>query len=332
VTRRETVGEAERSFKSRALWLEDMGQCEIRDTQIRCSGENAVVRMLFSGISRGTERLVFDGKVPAAEYARMRAPYQEGEFSYPVKYGYAAVGVVEEGPEALTGKRIFALHPHQDIFALDPEHAHLLPETIPVERAVLAANMETALNIVWDAGISPGERVAVFGAGVVGLLVAHLASRIAGTEVTICDVNPDRSSVATQLGLRFKAPGALSGEHDCLINASGSAGALRRALNIAGFESRIIEASWYGDEEAVLPLGGAFHARRLSIVSSQVGSLPERMRGRWDTKRRMRKALELLADDRLDCLITGETPFDDLKDRYADILGSPATLCHRITY
>ncbi|WJH41576.1 zinc-binding alcohol dehydrogenase [Aliirhizobium terrae] len=261
----------------------------------------------------------------------MRAPHQEGAFTFPVKYGYSLVGRVEDGPEALAGKAVFALFPHQDLFAIEPESIHALPEGVPAGRAVLAANMETALNIVWDAEASPGDRIVVFGAGVVGLLTAYIASRIIGTEVTICDVNPARSKPATDLGLDFQSPAALRGEYDCLINASASAEALGQALQLAGLESRIVEASWYGDRQVEIPLGGAFHARRLAIVGSQVGS-SHPTSARWTYRRRLAKALELLRDDRLDCLITGETSFNDLKDRYADILASSLTLCHRITY
>jgi 2-desacetyl-2-hydroxyethyl bacteriochlorophyllide A dehydrogenase len=323
---------AEHTYRSRALWIEDAGQCRLKEQEFRPADGQIVVRSLYSGISRGTESLVFNGKVPASEHTRMRAPHQEGDFTFPIKYGYSLVGKVETGPEPLQGKTVFALYPHQDIFAIEPEGVQVLPEGVPAGRAVLAANMETALNIVWDAHASPGDRIVVFGAGVVGLLTAYIASRIIGTEVTICDVNPERSKPATDLGLDFQPPASLNGEYDCLINASASADALGQALKYAGLESRIVEASWYGDRQVEIPLGGAFHANRLAIIGSQVGSLPPHKRARWTYGRRLSKALELLRDDRLDCLITGETRFDALSDEYADILSSPLTLCHRIAY
>ncbi len=332
MTRQEAVGEADETRETRSLWFDRPGRCAIRLQHICPTGSRLVVRSLFSGISRGTEATVFAGKVPPGEHERMRAPYQEGSFGFPLKYGYSSVGVVERGPQALIGRTIFALHPHQDVFTLEPGDAHPLPEGVPAERAVLAANMETALNIVWDAQVSPGDRVVVFGAGVVGLLVAYLSSRIAGTDVTACDTNEERADPAGRLGVPFGPPQTLAGEYDCLINASGSPEALRQALRLGGMESRIVEASWYADRQIEIPLGEAFHARRLSIISSQVGSLPPHKRARWDHARRLRKALQLLADDRLDCLITGETPFAELAGRYGAILASPATLCHRISY
>lgn len=318
---------------SRALWFEETGRCGLRDEPLPPEREGDVlVRTLYSGISRGTESLIFHGQVPESEYQRMRAPHQAGQFPFPVKYGYAAVGVVEEGPEAAIGRLVFCLHPHQDRFRVPAPAVHPLPQSLPPQRAVLAANMETALNIIWDGGIQPGDRVAVFGAGVVGLLVAWLASRIAGAEVMISDIEPERAEIARALGLHFVLPDAMQNDCDVLINASASSAALAKALSHAGFEARIVEASWYGEKHVELPLGGAFHAKRLSIVSSQVGALPPGQRARWDTHRRMAKALELLDDDRLDHLISGETPFETMARDYPGIIRSSATLCHRIRY
>jgi 2-desacetyl-2-hydroxyethyl bacteriochlorophyllide A dehydrogenase len=331
VTRRETAERPEAGGCGHALWFDAPRRCAVKQETIAPEGE-VLVRTLFSGISRGTESLVFGGKVPESEYERMRAPHQAGEFPFPVKYGYAAVGLVEEGPERLVGHTVFCLHPHQDRFRIPASAVHVLPETLPPQRAVLAANMETALNIVWDAGIQPGDRVAVFGAGVVGLLVARLATSVIGTDVVISDIEPERVQIAAALGLTFSSPDEIPNDCDVLINASASSEALTSALDHAGFEARIVEASWYGERYAHLPLGGAFHAKRLSIVSSQVAALPPGRRARWDTDRRMAKALELLADDRFDILISGETPFETIVKDYAGIIGSSATLCHRIRY
>lgn len=316
-----------------SLWFEAKARCAVRTELLlpRQDGE-LTVRALFSGISRGTEALVFNGLVPESEFERMRAPYQDGDMPFPVKYGYAAVGIVEDGPAEILGRAVFALHPHQDRFRIRADDARLLPEGLPAERAVLAANMETALNIVWDAGIMPGDRVAVYGAGVVGLLTAYIASHIAGTDTVVCDTSPARRPVAEALGLNFCAPADVPQNCDVLINASASPAALESALDHAGFEARIVEASWYGEKRAEIPLGRAFHARRLSIISSQVGAIAANRRARWDYTRRMSKALELLCDDRLDALISGETPFSSIADAYPGVLASPDTLCHRIRY
>lgn len=316
-----------------ALWFEAPESCRLRQERLGQPSVNEVlVRTLFSGISRGTEALIFRGLVPESEFARMRGPHMEGSFPFPVKYGYAAVGQVEVGPSHLVGKEVFALFPHQDRFILPADQVTVLPDMLPARRAVLAANMETALNIVWDAGIQPGDRVAVFGAGVVGSLVAYLASRIVGTETIVVDLDTARQELAAALGLTFIHAGTLDGEFDVLINATASAEALQEAITHAGMEAKIVEASWYGDRPVSIPLGGAFHSRRLSLVSSQVGGIPALRRARWTYARRMAKALELLLDPRLDRLISGETAFSELPDAYARILSSQDTLCHRIRY
>lgn len=318
---------------ARALWIAAAGICEIREAPVSKPADGHVlVRMQYSGISRGTENLVFNGRVPLSEFERMRGPHMDGEFPFPVKYGYSAVGTVEEGDVSLAGRSVFCLHPHQDFFTVAATAVTPLPEGLPPARAVLAANMETALNIVWDADILPGDKVAVFGAGVVGALVAYLASRIVGTEVLLVDRNGARQGLAGRLGIDFATGEAVAGEFDVLINASGSADALSQAIELAGQEARIVEASWHGDRPVSLPLGGAFHARRLTIASSQVGSLPPSRRARWTYARRLAKALDLLRDERLDALISGETRFADLAAGYPAILADPRTLCHRIRY
>ncbi|HEX2146905.1 MAG TPA: zinc-binding alcohol dehydrogenase [Pseudorhizobium sp.] len=316
-----------------ALWFEEAGRCALRqETLLPLQPGDVTVQSLFSGISRGTESLVFNGEIPESEFGRMNCPHQQGEMPFPVKYGYAAIGRVEEGPSQLVGKTVFCLHPHQNRFRVPASELHELPQGLPAERAVLAANMETALNIVWDAGILPGDRVLVFGAGVVGLLTAYIASRILGTDAAICDISPARAELAGALTVPFALPAEAPRNCDVLINTSASPAALRDALEHAGFEARIVEASWYGTKTAELPLGRGFHAQRLSIVSSQVGTIPAGRRARWDSGRRLRKALELLRDDRLDVLVSGETPFGQIAEAYPGILRSPGTLCHRIRY
>ena len=286
--------------------------------------------MRFSAISRGTERLVLSGNVPANEQDRMRAPFQEGAFTFPVKYGYCAVAERAEGPNA--GEMVFALFPHQDMFRLPADNTIALPQGVPPSRAVLAANMETALNVVWDSAMSAGDRVAVIGAGVVGALVGYLAATMPGTDVTLCDLDPARGELAARLGCDFAAPDRLSGEYDVIVNASASGAGLALALEHAGPGATVVEASWHGATPVALPLGGRFHSQRLRLVSSQVGAVPPDRLPRWDFRRRLTKALDMLTDPRLDALISGESAFADLPRDYAAILADPATLCHRIRY
>lgn len=286
------------------------------------------LRALWSGISRGTERLVLNGAVPESEHARMRCPFQEGEFRFPVKYGYCFVGQVAEGPADRLGQTCFALYPHQDLADIPADAAIPLPDGLPPRRAVLAANMETALTAVWDSGAAPGDRVLVVGAGVLGLLIAALIARIPGTEVKVSDLNPARRAVAEQLGVRFAAPSEAPDGQDVTINASASGGGLRLAMEKAGHEARVVEASWHGANAVSLPLGEAFHSRRLQLISSHVGHIPAGKAARWTHRRRMKTALRLLAAmPALDGLITHEIAFEDaplqlppLIDQAADAL------------
>lgn len=315
-----------------ALWIEAPGRVALREATVAPAADGVVVETLFSGISRGTEALVLAGRVPRADWTRMRCPFQDGDFPAPVKYGYAAVGRIVEGPAPLEGREVFVLHPHQDRFAAPTAMAVPLPEGLPPARAVLAANMETALNIVWDAGLSPGDRVAVVGAGVIGCLAAWIAARIPGAQVTLVDLNLGRAGIAAALGCAFAEPPDAPQDCDCVIHASASAAGLATAIGAAGTEARVVEASWHGEGATPAPLGGAFHSRRLALVSSQVGAIPPSHRARWTHRRRMEAALALLVAPELDALISGETAFRDLPARYAAILDHPDTLCHRIRY
>lgn len=318
----------------RACWTEAPGRAAIRSGQLAAPGADEVrVRALHSAVSRGTELLVLRGEVPASEFARMRAPFQEGDFPGPVKYGYASVGVVESGDSALQGRAVFCLYPHQTRYQVPAAAVHLLPEGLPPTRAVLAANMETAVNALWDAAPRVGDRIAVVGGGVVGLLVAWLASQLPGCAVELIDVRAERAAVAAQLGLAFATPEAAARDADLVVHASGQPQGLVTALELAAFEATVLELSWYGQRAVALPLGQAFHARRLSLRSSQVGHVATAQRARWSHARRMALALELLRSPVLDALITDSAPFDELPAVLVRLsTGAPDTLCHRIDY
>lgn len=319
--------------EARALWITAAGECELRAEALPVPGPDEVVlESLFGAISRGTERLIFEGRVPTAEHERMRGPRQAGDFPFPVKYGYALVARIVEGPDERIGQIVFSLHPHQERAVVGSGEVVRVPDAVPAARAVLAANMETALNVVWDAGIGPGDRVGIVGGGLVGLLCGWLTGRIPGVETCLVDVDPSRASVAAALGIGFAPPDGVAQDCDVVLHLSGRGEGLGTAVAMAGFEARIVEASWYGEGEVPVALGGAFHSRRLSIVASQVGAVPPARRARWTTRRRLEAALSLLADDRLDVLISGETPFGELAAAYHGILTASRTLCHRIRY
>jgi NADPH:quinone reductase-like Zn-dependent oxidoreductase len=322
------------SEQARALWYVAPGEAEIRPEAAGRPGSGEVqVRALYGAVSRGTERLVFFGRVPESEHERMRAPFMAGAFPFPVKYGYINVGRVESGPRELVGRTVFSLFPHQDLFTVSADAVLPVPAAVPPQRAVLAANMETALNAIWDAGASASDRIAVVGAGVVGALVARLCARLPGAQVTLVDVEPSRAEIARVLAVDFALPDAAPENCDLVVHASASAAGLATALRLAGLEASVLELSWYGAGEIPVPLGGAFHSRRLRLISSQVGQVAASRRGRFDHRRRRQAALALLDDPALDALIAPAVAFGDLPARLPQILGpASGVLCQLIHY
>jgi threonine dehydrogenase-like Zn-dependent dehydrogenase len=314
-----------------ALWTIGPGQVELRPAEPGPpTAGQAQARALVSGISRGTESLVFHGHVPPGERERMRCPLQEGQFPYPVKYGYAMVAVVEAGPPDLLGRKVFGLHPHQSLFNAPAPMLVPVPDGVTTERAALAPQMETALNATWDAGLQSGERVAVVGGGVIGLLTAYLASKTCA--VVLIDVNPARRAIAEALGLGFALPDEARGERRTVFHASATSAGLNLAFSLCAFEGQVIELSWFGDKPVSAELGGAFHSQRLTLKASQVGSVASSHRKGWSHQGRLAEALSLCADPRLDVLVQAETPFTDLPSRMGAILQDPDTLCHLIRY
>ena len=319
--------------RAQALWYVGPNRAEIRTETLAPDVGDIHIEALYGGISRGTERLVFTGRVPESEYARMRAPFMDGAFPFPVKYGYATVGRIVGGPDELVGRTAFVLFPHQTAFAVPADRITLLPADVPASRAVLAANMETALNAIWDAAPGPAGRIAVVGAGVVGSLCAWLAGKLPGAEVTLVDIDARRAAVAAALGVRFAPPDAAPGECDVVIHASASAAGLTTALRLAGNEAAVVELSWYGAGDIPVPLGEAFHSRRLRLISSQVGQVAPSRRPRWSYARRMEAAIGLLADPALDALIAPSVDFHDLPAQLPKILSAPSgVLCQLIRY
>ncbi len=317
-----------------AFWVTAPSQGELRRAALPPPGADEVqVRALYSGISRGTESLVFRGEVPASQWQAMRCPFQQGEFPAPVKYGYCSVGVVEAGADELFGRRVFCLHPHQDRYVVPAAAVTVLPETLPSPRAVLAANMETAINGLWDAAPRLGDRLTVVGGGVVGLLVASLAARIPGTDVQLVDTDERRAAVAARLGVRHVLPSDAARERDIVVHASGQPEGLATALSLAGFEATVLEMSWYGDRRVPVALGEAFHSRRLVLRSSQVGAVATAQRARWDTRRRLALALDLLTDPAFDALVDARVEFDALPAAMARLAQTPdGALCTVVTY
>lgn len=319
---------------ARAFWLREPGAGEIRAVRLREPGpDDVVVRALHSGISRGTETLVFRGEVPESQREAMRAPFQDGDFPAPVKYGYLGVGVVEHGPAELLGRAVFCLHPHQTRYVVPARSVVPVPDDVPARRAVLAGTVETAVNALWDAAPLLGDRVTVVGAGMVGCCVARLLARFPGADVELVDVDGARTDVAGALGARFARPEEATGERDLVVHASATAAGLQRSLGLLRTEGTVLELSWYGEREVTLSLGGDFHSRRLALRASQVGTVAPARRASRTTRDRLVLALDLLRDPAFDALLTGCSPFDDLPEvmaRLAD--GRLSGLCHTIAY
>jgi len=325
-----------RGDTARAFWVREPGVGELREERLAApEPEQVRVRALFSAVSRGTESLVFRGEVPASLHQEMRGPFQAGDFPAPVKYGYMSVGIVEAAPgaPALAGRTVFCLHPHQDRYVVPAEAVVAVPDVVPAARAVLAANVETALNGVWDGAVGPGDRVVVIGGGVVGLLAARIAARIPATEVVVVDPAEARRPVAAALGVEWSPTPSTSADADVVIHASGTASGARDALACAAVEATVVELSWFGTTEVGLPLGEAFHPRRLTLRSSQVGRIPPARAPRWTHRRRMDAVMRLLDDPALDHLVSGESHFEELPELMPRLAaGSGDVLCHRIRY
>lgn len=321
-------------MEARAFWLREPGVGEIRTAPLPEPGDGDVlVRTLRSGVSRGTETLVFRGGVPESQYDAMRAPFQEGGFPGPVKYGYLSVGVADRGPADLVGRTVFCLHPHQTAYVVPAGAVTVVPEEVPADRAVLAGTVETAVNALWDAAPLVGDRVTVVGAGMVGCCVARLLARIPGTRVTLVDVDPGRAGVASALGVDFASPADAPDGQDLVVHASATAAGLQLSLDLLVPDAGVVDLSWYGDTEVSLSLGGSFHSSRLSIRASQVGAVSAARRDRRTTGERLALALDLLRDPAFDAVVTGTSPFHELPavmPRLAD--GSLAALCHTVSY
>ena len=306
---------------AQALWYTARGKAEIRQETLQPPRPHEVrIRALFGALSRGTEALVLGGRVPRSEFERMRAPFMAGDFPFPVKYGYATVGEIDGGPAELVGRKVFALHPHQTYFNIPQDAVVPLLDSVTPQRAVLAANMETALNAIWDAAPGPADRIAVVGAGAVGTMVAFLCGHFPGADVTLVDTNNARTQLAQRLGVGFATPESAKGDCDVVFHASGTAAGLDAAIALAGEEATVLELSWYGEQPVAASLGGSFHSRRLRLISSQVGKIAASHRPRWTHGQRLRAALNLLGDARLDALLAPAVRFRDLPSRLPALL------------
>ncbi|MFJ4226616.1 zinc-binding alcohol dehydrogenase [Paenarthrobacter nicotinovorans] len=323
----------EHVHQATAYWVTKSGDGELRPEAIENpKEEEALVRTLYSGVSRGTERVVHEGRVPQRVADLMQAPHQEGEFPGPVKYGYLSVGVVEQGPEEWLGKTIFSLHPHQDFYVVPTSQLTPIPADVPARRAVLTGIVEVAINAIWEAGPRLGDRVAVVGGGLVGGVLATLLRKYPLGRLQLVDADPEKRSLADKLGIEFAEPDNADNDNDIVFHCSASNDGLKLSLQLAGDDSDVIELSWFADKEVTLPLGEDFHARRLNIRSSQVGAVALPRRHRRTNAQRLQEAAAQLKDPLFDTFLTSECQFQNLPATLARLLERPGGFCHVVAY
>lgn len=290
------------------------------------------IASLYSLIATGTERLVAKGLVPQELYDHMAVPYMEGEFSFPIKYGYSLVGRVVTENHPLSGRIVHLLHPHQDRCIVSDHDVFAVPEGVPAKRATLASNLESALNGIWDAEVSIGDRVFISGFGMIGSLLARLLSMMPSVEVVVMDIDPIKRKLAENMGFTV-VKDTEDSDFDVAFNTSASGAGLQACINAVGYEGKIVEMSWYGVKAATLQLGGSFHSMRKRIISSQVSNLPANRRNRWDYLRRREVVFELLRNDAFDVHIGETVSFENLPDLFDDIRRkSPAVLTWAVSY
>ena len=315
---------------SLSVWFPSAREVELRSETVPDVGPEEVrLEAIASAISHGTEMLVYRGQVP--DGLDLDLPTLRGSFNFPIKYGYASVGRVVEAGARVTclarGDAAFVHHPHQSTY--------VVPATMPVRLAgdldptlgVFLANVETATNVVVDAAPRLGERVAVFGQGVVGLLITQLLRRTGVSQIIVVEPVARRRELACDVGADV-ALGAHSAAEairdltdglgvDLAIEASGSPAALDPALDALAFGGTCVVCSWYGTKPVELKLGGAFYRRRLRIVSSQVSTIDAGLQPRWTHQRRLSLARDLLPNLKLSSLISHRIPFERAAEAFA---------------
>jgi 2-desacetyl-2-hydroxyethyl bacteriochlorophyllide A dehydrogenase len=324
----------------RSLYFTAPHTIDVREEPLPALAAGQVLaQTLCSAISPGTEMLVYRGQVPTEMAVDETIAALGGQFRFPLKYGYSAVGrVLELGPgvdSAWQGRTVFAFNPHESHVIADIAQLFPLPDDVDAETALFLPNMETAVNFLLDGAPLIGERVAVLGQGVVGLLTTALLARCPLANLTTFDHYPLRRETSLALGAHVSLSPESSPalQADLTYELSGSPAALDAAIALTGFDGRIVVGSWYGQKRAALDLGGRFHRSRIRLISSQVSTLTPALSGRWDKARRLQVAWAMLRAVRPGRLITHRVPLAAAAEAYTLIDQHPeACLQVLLTY
>ena len=319
-------------MKSYSLWIDKKKRSIIKHNRIvyKKNSKTVLVKTIYSGISKGTEKLISSKMVSKNQFELMQAPFQKGNFNLPIKYGYINVGKIINGPKNLINKNIFSLYPHQTIYEIPIKNINLLPKD-NLKKYVLVANMETAINIFWDCSANKNDKILIFGLGTVGLLTAFFFKLKNYKKIYVYDSNINKKKYCNLLRLNFINLKQAK-DFNIIINTTSNYKVLEKSMSILVNEGKIVEASWYGSKKGYLSLGDYFHSRRLKLISSQVSKIPNHMKNKYDYKKRLKLAINSLKHKKLEKLITSESNFFNLERDYFKILNNKNTIMHLVKY
>lgn len=310
------------------LWFTAPHRVEVREAALPAPApEQVLVKTRYSAVSTGTELLAYRGQLPCAIALDSSLKALQQPSDYPLQYGYACVGEVQQTGSAVdpswNGRQVFSFQPHASHFLAHPDELKTVPDGLPAQAAVFLPNMETAVNLVQDGRPLIGERVVVLGQGIVGLLLTALLARHPLGSLVAVEGRPERQELARRLGANMvvspeEAAGAATGA-DLIYEVSGQPEALNLAIDLSGYASRIVIGSWYGSKAAPVDLGGAAHRNRLQLITSQVSTVDPALSGRWDKERRFGLVWEMIRCVDPTSLITHTLPLQEAGTLYQQL-------------
>lgn len=323
-----------KKLSAESFWIRKKNNSFIKKHSISIPQNNEVlVKTIYSGISYGTEKIVYSGNVPKSQRSLMRCPYQEGEFGSNVKYGYMNVGKVMNGPSKLVNRYVYTLYPHQTQYVLPLEELTFIPKLIPIKRCLLTANMETAINAMWDTLPTCGDKILIIGAGIVGFLMAYILMTIIGIEILLIDTDKEKSKIAKIFGIKFSCSIPKSYNANIIYECSGNPSVIDILSSHVNDETVICIMSWYGNSVSNINFGNEFFSKRTKILFSQVAKVSHNRDKYWNNKKRKDLAISLLNDDKLDNLIEKDMiSFHDLPEFFSNTARHNKFFCKVIDY